>query len=111
MSKEPNDDRGEWAAGVEFRIAANLWLSTGFGSQFSALDEPDRLTMLLNIRWATSSKSRLEGLRVADRVRRWIAAIQKVQGSSFHRVAPPASLPELTLTGGISGFRQANPQY
>jgi hypothetical protein len=53
------DDRTwHWGAGVEFRAADALWLSTGFGSNV-ADDSPDRFVVIANIRWRVSPAPRL----------------------------------------------------
>ncbi len=48
----------QWSAGVEFRAASSLWLSTGLGSGF-ATDASDRMVVLANVRWRVSDVPRL----------------------------------------------------
>lgn len=54
-----NKDVGGWSSGVEFRLAANTWISTGLGSQFTALKEPERTVVFAAIKWGISSQARL----------------------------------------------------
>jgi hypothetical protein len=58
-----NDKSGSWSGGVEARVGRNLWISTGFGSQFSALAAPDRVVVIANVRWGIASAARLGALR------------------------------------------------
>lgn len=60
---DTNDSSGLWSAGVEFRVAENLWISTGLGSRFGTLDEAESAFVIADVRWGLSSKSRLEDLR------------------------------------------------
>jgi hypothetical protein len=53
---------GQWSGGLEFKISEGVWVSTGFGSTFATLDQPDRVVVLANIRWAITSKSRIDRL-------------------------------------------------
>ncbi len=41
----------KWSAGIEFRAADQLWLSTGFGSTFATADQPERVKVIANMRW------------------------------------------------------------
>jgi hypothetical protein len=41
----------KWSAGIEFRAADQLWLSTGFGSTFATKDQPERVRVIANMRW------------------------------------------------------------
>lgn len=54
-----NKDVGGWSAGLEFRLAANTWVSTGVGSQYTALKEPERTVVFATVKWGLSSNSRL----------------------------------------------------
>jgi len=58
-----DDTYAIWSGGVEFRVGSGLWLSTGFGSRYSALNEETSTFVVADIRWGTSSASRLQGLR------------------------------------------------
>ncbi len=53
-------DDGRWSAGVEFLVSNTLWLSTGVGSAYQALDGPDRTLVFANLRWGVSSKARMQ---------------------------------------------------
>jgi hypothetical protein len=53
-------DGGQWSAGVELRVNPELWLSTGFGEPYDALDEPARTAVFANLRWGISSKARMD---------------------------------------------------
>jgi hypothetical protein len=44
---------------VEFLVSQDLWLSTGVGEPFEALDEPDRAAVFANLRWGISKKARM----------------------------------------------------
>ncbi|HSM60884.1 MAG TPA: hypothetical protein VK849_08815 [Longimicrobiales bacterium] len=57
-----DDDRGSWSAGVEWRVAESLWLATGIGARFEAL-EAERTVVLANVRWGIGDSARLESLR------------------------------------------------
>lgn len=61
--KEIDSDADGWSAGLEFRITENTWLSTGFGSRFTALGDAERTAVFANLRWGVTSKSRIESLR------------------------------------------------
>lgn len=52
-----------WSAGVELRIASNTWISTGLGTQFASLDQPDRTFVVANVKWGLSSRARLGTLQ------------------------------------------------
>jgi hypothetical protein len=52
-------DDARWSAGVEFLVSKNLWISTGVGSPYQALDEPDKTLVFANLRWGISSKARM----------------------------------------------------
>lgn len=52
-----------WSAGTEFRLAANTWISTGLGTQFTALGKSDRTVVFANVKWGISSESRINKLR------------------------------------------------
>jgi hypothetical protein len=54
---EGQADGGQWTGGLEFKAGDNLWLSTGFGSQF-APDQADRVVLLANVRWVIAKNSR-----------------------------------------------------
>lgn len=58
---------GGWSAGVEFRVNPNIWISTGLGTRLDALDAPDRVVVLANIKWAVTSASRMRKLGTQDR--------------------------------------------
>jgi hypothetical protein len=59
-SQAVKKDDGQWSAGVEFRVSPELWLSTGFGEPYTALDGPDRTAVFANLRWGLSRKARLD---------------------------------------------------
>jgi hypothetical protein len=52
-----------WSAGVELRIASNTWISTGLGTQFASLDQPNRTFVVANVKWGLSSRARLGTLQ------------------------------------------------
>ena len=52
-------DDGRWSAGIEFLVGDDLWLSTGLGSTYQELDEPDRTLVFANLRWGVSDKARM----------------------------------------------------
>jgi hypothetical protein len=52
-------DDARWSAGVEFLVSRDLWISTGVGSAYQALDEPDKTLVFANLRWGVSSKARM----------------------------------------------------
>ena len=54
-----DDFSAEWSAGMEFRASSDMWISTGFGSRFDTLDEPDRIVLIAGIRWNVSSGPRI----------------------------------------------------
>jgi hypothetical protein len=54
---------GRWSAGLEFRLAKELWLSTGFGSRFATIEAAEKTFIVFNLRWGLNSKARLDGLR------------------------------------------------
>lgn len=41
----------QWSAGLEFRAADQLWLSTGFGSTYATKEQPERVKVIANMRW------------------------------------------------------------
>jgi hypothetical protein len=41
----------KWSAGIEFRAADQLWLSTGLGSTFATRDQPARIKVIANMRF------------------------------------------------------------
>jgi hypothetical protein len=47
-----------WSAGVEFRAAPGIWLSTGLGSGF-ATDASDRMVVIANLRWRITETPQL----------------------------------------------------
>ncbi len=53
-------DDARWSAGVEFLVSNSLWLSTGVGSAYQVLDEPDRTLVFANLRWGVSSRARMQ---------------------------------------------------
>jgi len=53
-----DDFSAEWSAGMEFRASDDTWITTGFGSRFDTLDEPDRIFLIAGIRWNVSSGPR-----------------------------------------------------
>jgi hypothetical protein len=53
-------DDGQWSAGVEFRVNEQLWLSTGIGEPYEALEQADRTAVFANLRWGVSSKERMD---------------------------------------------------
>lgn len=57
--------RTEWTTGVEFKVAADSWLSMGLGRRPFAEGQPDRFVVIANIRWGISSGPRFKSL--ADR--------------------------------------------
>jgi hypothetical protein len=56
-----SDSSGRWSTGVEFKLADDLWVATGFGSHYGLEQGADRIIVIANLRWAVSSKSRLLG--------------------------------------------------
>lgn len=58
-----DEDVGGWSAGIEMRLIDNTWVSTGIGTQFAALADPDRSVLFINIKWGLSSESRIRKLR------------------------------------------------
>jgi hypothetical protein len=54
---------GGWSAGIEFRVAANTWISTGIGTQFESLDQPNRTFVIANVKWGLSSQARIAKLQ------------------------------------------------
>jgi hypothetical protein len=53
------DDGGKWSAGLEFRLAEQLWAATGLGSERGRVgDETDRIVTLATLRWAVSKAPR-----------------------------------------------------
>jgi hypothetical protein len=52
-------DDGRWSAGIEFLVGDDLWLSTGLGSTYQELDEPERTLVFANLRWGVSEKARM----------------------------------------------------
>jgi hypothetical protein len=61
--KALDDARGRWSAGVEFRLASQLWLATGFGSRFATIEAAEKTFVILDLRWGLNSTARLDGLR------------------------------------------------
>ncbi len=57
------DDPGtRWSAGIEFRAAEDLWLSTGFGQRFADTREDETPVFLIaNLRWNVSTAPRIGG--------------------------------------------------
>jgi len=51
-----------WSGGVELRVGENMWLSTGFGSRYAGLGEPDHLLVFGHFRWAVTSQDRFTSL-------------------------------------------------
>ena len=49
---------GTWSAGVEFRAAENLWLSTGLGATFADATKGDRVLIIAGVRWAVADGAR-----------------------------------------------------
>ena len=52
-----------WSGGLEFRMMPNTWVSTGFGSQYGVLGEPDRTLVFGHIRWGITSVERIGDLQ------------------------------------------------
>jgi hypothetical protein len=52
------DGHGSWSGGLEFRVAPELWLSTGFGSTFQTTQQADRVLLLAGLRWGMTSQAR-----------------------------------------------------
>ena len=50
---------GNWSAGVEFLATPNLWISTGVGDAYAAVEGPDRVVVFADIKWGLSQKARL----------------------------------------------------
>jgi hypothetical protein len=50
-----------WSAGIEFRAAEELWLSTGIGRKADVSPEPDRVVVIANLRWGIAKKARFGG--------------------------------------------------
>jgi len=49
-----------WSAGLEFRAAEDLWLSTGFGQRYTALrDDGDPVFLIANLRWNVATGPRI----------------------------------------------------
>ncbi|HEU4464391.1 MAG TPA: hypothetical protein VFS53_05035 [Gemmatimonadota bacterium] len=60
-------DSGLWSAGVEARVAENLWASAGFGTRISdLLLEAEKTFVLLGLRWGISSTARVDALRSGE---------------------------------------------
>lgn len=51
-----------WSGGVELRVGENMWMSTGFGSRYNGLGEPDETLVFGHIRWAVTSSARMNNL-------------------------------------------------
>jgi len=52
------DPQGRWTAGVEFRIADGVWVSTGLGSGFGPARSGDHVIVIANLRWAIADAAR-----------------------------------------------------
>ena len=61
-SEEGDDDGTSWSAGLEFRLQDELWISTGLGQRFDGLAEPDRVLVLVGLRFGLTSRARVDGL-------------------------------------------------
>jgi hypothetical protein len=55
--KKGDHSGGRWTGGVEFKAGSEIWIATGFGSDFKP-DEADRVVILANLRWVISKNSR-----------------------------------------------------
>jgi hypothetical protein len=58
----PAADRREtrWSAGIEFRAAEDLWLSTGFGQRFAGVrEDEDPVFLIANLRWNVATGPRI----------------------------------------------------
>jgi hypothetical protein len=53
-------DDAQWSAGVEFRVSPTVWISTGLGAPYQALEGPDRTAVFANLRWGLSNKARMD---------------------------------------------------
>ena len=58
---EPADakSKGHWSAGIEFKLADNLWAATGLSSSYGLEEGASRVALIANMRWALSTKSQL----------------------------------------------------
>jgi hypothetical protein len=45
------------ALGMEFRVAENLWISTGATQSFATESRPDPIAIAANLRWAIADKA------------------------------------------------------
>jgi len=50
--------RVEWSGGIEIKVGAKQWLSTGFGRGYQEFGEPDRTFLLANLRMGLATSSR-----------------------------------------------------
>lgn len=56
-----SDPGTRWSAGVEFRAAEDLWLSTGFGKRFAGLQDDEQPVFLIaNLRWNVATGPRIK---------------------------------------------------
>lgn len=53
---------GRWSVGFELRVASDLWISTGLGARYDALDRPDRSVVFANLKWGVASTNRINSL-------------------------------------------------
>jgi hypothetical protein len=58
-----DDNLSGWSAGVELRLAPNVWISTGLGTHFDSLDQPNRTFVIANVKWGLSDQDRLSKIR------------------------------------------------
>jgi hypothetical protein len=58
-----DEDLSGWSAGIEFRLAPNVWIATGLGTHFDSLDQPDRTFLIANVKWGISDQARLANIR------------------------------------------------
>jgi hypothetical protein len=62
-SDDSDETSGLWSVGAEFKVFEGLWVSTGIGSRFASLAEPERAVVVANLRWGMTSGARLTSLR------------------------------------------------
>lgn len=60
---EGRDGTGaSWSAGLELRLTEGLWATTGFGQRFEGLGQPERLVVLLGLKFGVVASSRVGAL-------------------------------------------------
>lgn len=56
---DAREDRGSWAAGIEWMVAQSLWLSAGVGERYAELVDSNRDFTFLNLKWAIAREPQL----------------------------------------------------